>query len=101
MSDYKIPSIYNKISSDNYLINSYNHLTRRKSIHFLFIIIEMLINILQEIETFLRGFSSEKIKTDLNYISYITSNFDKLHIVFKLIIIFLFMFIFDLLYFIL
>ena len=62
MSEYIIPSIYKKIDSDNYLTNSYNHLTRSKVIYFFFILIEIIINISQELETFLGGFNSEKNK---------------------------------------
>ena len=98
MSEYIIPSIYKKINSDNYLINSYNHLTRSKVIHFFFILIEIIINILQELETFLGGFSSDKNKGGLNYISYLTNQFDRIPIIGKIIILLLFISIFDILY---
>lgn len=34
MSEFYAPKIYEKINSDNYLINSYEHLTRIKTVHF-------------------------------------------------------------------
>ena len=98
MSEYIIQSIYKKITSDNYLINSYNHLTRSKVIHFFFILIEIIINILQELETFLGGFNSDKNEGVLNYISYLTNQFGRIPIIGKIIILLLFISIFDILY---
>ena len=98
MSEYIIPSIYKKIDSDNYLTNSYNHLTRSKVIYFFFILIEIIINISQELETFLGGFNSEKNKGSLNYISYLTNQFDRIPIIGKIIVLLFFISIFDIIY---
>ena len=68
MSEFYVPKIYEKINSDNYLINSYEHLTQIKTVHFLFILIEMIINTIQELEIFLRDLSSKEIKNNVNYI---------------------------------
>ena len=96
MSDFYFPKIYKKINSDNYLINCYNHLTKIKTIHFIFISMEMLINFFQEFEIFFNIFSSDEFR--LSYISKITHLFDKIPISIKLIIIVLFVIIFDILY---
>ena len=103
-SDTENLQIYKKINRDNYFSNSYIHLTKIKEIHFLFILIEILLNIFEELETFLRGFNSENITkndTGLNYFSFIINNFDSLPAVIKLIIIIGFILIFDSLYIIL
>ena len=87
-----------KIISDNYLVNSYNHLTRSKTIHFLFIFIEIFIIIFQELEIYLRDGDYNEIKFKLNYISTITNLFSKISIIFKLIIIILLLIIFDIVF---
>ena len=101
MSEIEIPLISKKINSNNYLVNSYRVLTRSKIIHFLFILIEIILNIFQELEIFIRGFKLENINkknTGLNYVSFITNNFDKLEINIKLIIIIIYFVIIDFLY---
>ena len=95
MSEFYIPKIYEKINSDNYLINSYEHLTQIKAVHFLFILIEMIINTIQELEIFLKDLSSKEIKSNVNYISRFVQLLDNLKIVIRILIIILFMFIFD------
>ena len=82
----------------NYLVNSYKTLTKVKSIHFLFILIEIMINIFQELEIFFKVFYSEEIPYGLNYITKIINLFDKLSIKVKLIIIILYIIIFDSVY---
>ena len=98
--DIETPKIYKEINTDNYLINCYNHLTKIKGIHFIFLLIEIFFNIILELETFIRGY---KLKIDnnnpkLNLVSIITIKFDRLHNIIKLIIIVLFILIFDSLY---
>ena len=81
MSDIEIIKIDKKINSDNYFINCYKNLIRTKLAHFLFILIEILLNVLQELEVFIRGFKSENISkknTGLNFISLLTNIFNKL-----------------------
>ena len=95
MSEDYIHKIYNKIKSDNYLVNCYKHLTNSKFIHFLFLLIEILINSLQELELFIKIFNPEDIKFEINYISNITNLFDKITIIEKFVIIILFVIIFD------
>ena len=91
-----------KNSENNYLSNSYFHLTKLKTIHFLFILIEFLIIIFYELETYLKGFSSDNISqnnTDLNIISLLTNDLKKLNSISKLIIIISFIVFFDSFYF--
>ena len=86
--------INHSINSDNYLLNSYYHLIKNKEIHILLIIIEILLNILQELEVLLKDYKFSK-----KFIVYnITTFFDKIASIVKLIIIIGFILIFDLLY---
>ena len=95
MSEFYAPKIYEKINSDNYLINSYEHLTRIKTVHFLFILIEIIINTIQELEIFLRDLSSKEIKNNFNYISRFVQLLDTFSNINKFLIIILFMLVFD------
>ena len=101
MSEFKSSNSYKSLKYDNYLINSYISLTRIKSIHFLFIFIEILLNIFQELDIYVRTLKQENSsKSDFNFniISLITSKLEKLSpFVYLLLLIFI-MFIFDSLY---
>lgn len=98
MSAFLSPSIYKIINCDNYLVNSYKLVTKAKSIHFLFILIEIMINIFQELEIFFKVFYSEEIHYGLNFITKISNYFDLLSIKVKLIIIILYILFFDSIY---
>ena len=81
MSEYKRTKIYMLNSYDNYLINSYLSLIRIKTVHFLFILIEILLNIFQELDIFVNGLKLVNISnTDFNFnvVSLITREFEKL-----------------------
>ena len=52
----KLSSIDKKMKEDNYFINCYRFLIRSKVIHFLLLLIEILLILLQEIDIFHRGF---------------------------------------------
>ena len=81
MSEYKRTKIYILNNYENYLINSYLCLTRIKSVHFLFILIEILLNIFQELDIFVNGLKLVNISnTDFNFnvVSLITREFEKL-----------------------
>ena len=101
MDDISVNDICKKISSDNYLINCYNFLFKSKAIHFLFILIEMLLNIFQEIDIYINGFNSTKKQFRFNLISYITYQFNKLSSILKLLMLLLLIILFDLLYYLL
>ena len=98
----EIPRISKIINSNNYFLNSYRVLTRSKTIHFLSILIEMIINILQEIDIFHRGYNkenNEKILWSFNFISIINNAFDNLKAIIKLFIIIIYAILIDFLYF--
>ena len=81
MSEYIRTKIYILNNYENYLINSYLCLTRIKSVHFLFILIEILLNIFQELDIFVNGLKLVNISnTDFNFnvVSLITREFEKL-----------------------
>ena len=62
----KLSSIDKKIKEDNYFINCYRLLIRSKMIHFLLLLIEILLILLQEIDIFHRGFKPiYKIEGDI------------------------------------
>jgi len=99
MSGNEIPKIYKKINSNNYFSNCYRILTRSKAVHFLCILIEMIINILQELELFIKMYKSDE-NSSLNYISYITDIFDKLNANIKLMIMVPILVLIDIIYYI-
>ena len=102
--DIQTPDINKKINSDNYFSNCYIHLTKIKQIHFIFILIEILLNIFQELETILGGFNINNItnaNTGLNLVSGLTSSFDRLQGHIKFLILLSIILLFDSLYFIL
>ena len=101
MSDFYSPKFQMQINSDNYLVNCYKYMAKAKTIHFLFIIIEIFMNFFQEIELDLKNANSDKIKLDLNYIRKITIAFDKISIIVKLIVIIIYILVFDSMYIIL
>ena len=101
MSDLYSPKFQIEINSDNYLVNCYKSIAKTKAIHFLFILIEIFMNFFQEIELDLKNVSSDEIKLDLNYIRKITIAFDKISIIVKLIVIIVYILVFDAIYIIL
>ena len=101
MSEFKRPAKYKLINYDNYLINSYICLTRIKTIHFLFIFIEILLNIFQELDIFVKGFKLVNIPKNIfnfNIVSLITNEFDKLSPYVNLLFLVFIIVIFDSLY---
>ena len=97
----EIPLISKIINSNNYFLNSYRLLTRSKTIHFISILIEIMINIFQEIEIFYRGFRIENIDNKIwvfNMVSALNNIFDSLKVSIKLLIIIIYVISIDLLY---
>ena len=74
MSDFEIPKISKALNSDNYLLNCYNNLIKIKGIHFLFILIEILLNIIYEIEIMTKD-------TQYEYTSYLSNKNFRLNFV--------------------
>ena len=99
MSFYdSIPKLLIEINNNNYLLNCYNHLTRIKGIHFLFILIEILLNIILQLETILRGYKFDidtKQISGLNIVTFITRKFNNISNKVKLIIIIIYIIICD------
>ena len=91
------PKINQKIYSDNYLLNCYNHLIKKKEIHFLLLFIEISLNIFQEIEIFINGFKINSINNKFILFN-INNILQKISIVNKLLIIISSIIIFDFLY---
>ena len=97
----EIPLISKIINSNNYFLNSYRLLTRSKTIHFISILIEIMINIFQEIEIFYRGYKREKIEKrflGFTFILFINNTFDSLKTIIKIFIIIIYVIIIDFLY---
>ena len=101
MSDSDIKTINKELTSNNYLSNGYRHLTRSKTLHFLFLLIEIFLNIFQELDSYLRDFcpaSEEQLPNKLSFISIITVEINKLKEIIKLVIMVIFITLFDLVY---
>ena len=101
MSEADIIMTYHKIKSNHYLSNCYRHIINSKIIHFLIIIIETALNVLLELDIILRDFTGlyeeEKFKK-FNYINSIIIEFNKLSNFTELILLIIFVLIFDFLY---
>jgi len=93
-----IPKINQKIYSDNYLLNCYNHLIKKKEIHFLFIFIEIALNIFHELEIFINGFKLNSSINNKIIALNINKFLKKISIIDKLLIVISSIIIFDLLY---
>ena len=101
MPDSEIKEIHKDIISNNYLSNCYRHLTRSKIIHFLIILIEVIFNIIQELDIYLRDFHPANNNTKKNKLSFIFATIQKTNSLkqpLKLIIMVFFVLIMDLLY---
>ena len=99
--DIKNSSIIDNINNENYLSNCYRRLIRSKTVHFLFILIEIILILLQEIDIFNRGYKP-RYKTEgkviINPIILLIHLLDNLQQYINFLIILLSMFIFDFLY---
>ena len=97
----EVPNISKEINSNNYLLNCYKYLTKIKGIHFLLILIELLLNIFQELETYIRGYKLDNISYNQNLylLSPIINCFVKMPIIIKLIVVIVYFILFDGIYF--
>ena len=99
MLNINTKNIYQKISSNNYLSNSYIHLITVKIVHFILITIEILLNIIQELDIFLTKFNNnEQSRNILRFIALITSKYNELPKVIQIIILAFYIIICDFLY---
>jgi len=94
------PKKYSSITNNNYLINAYQHLIKNKFVHFIFSLIEMLLNIFQELNIFFGQYNSEdkSINVFMNYMIIKTSKINNLSSFLKMLILFFYTLIFDLIY---
>ena len=98
----EIPRISKIINSNNYFLNSYRLLTRSKTIHFISILIEIILNIFQEIEIFYREYNIENIEKKIwgfNIVSVLNNIFDGLKTSIQIFILLIYVISIDLLYF--
>ena len=93
MPDMDIKYIHNKIISNNYLSNCYRNLTRSKIVHFIFILIETTLNILNILNIILNGYYRNT--TSFTYIAPLALIFKYFSQTTKLVIIIFFVLIFD------
>ena len=59
---------YFNLINDNYLVNAYKHIIKSKFINFIFTLIEILINILQELSIFINGYDFDSKNKFVNFI---------------------------------
>ena len=85
MNGIDIKNIYKKISTNNYLSNCYRNLARSVVVHFMLILIETALNILNILDLILNNFYRQKEK--LKYIAPIPLLFKRLSQTTKLLMI--------------
>ena len=79
----------NKLSSNNYLLNSYNNIISSKIIHFIKIIIDVLLILIEEINISIKINNTEGNTCNLSIISLIIIQFIKLSKSIRIILYFL------------
>ena len=77
MPEIDIKYIHQKITTNNYLSNCYRNLTRSKIIHFIFILIESILNILNILNIILNGYYRNT--TSFTYIAPLALIFNQLN----------------------
>ena len=98
--DSEFPGAYYSLYNNNYLINSYKCLLRSKLIHFFMTLIEILLNIIHELYIFLKKYNLEK-KENIKYIkilSFFPNHIQNLSIIIRIVIVILYIIIFDSIY---
>ena len=93
MNGIDIKNIYKKISTNNYLSNCYRNLVRSVVVHFILILIETALNILNILDLILNNFYRQKEK--LKYIAPIPLLFKRLSQTTKLLMIIFGVVVFD------
>ena len=86
------------LNSSNYFLNCYLHLIRIKGIYLLFILIEIILNILYELEIFMKDFEIQNISyynLRLNYVTSINNIFQKIPVIIKFSLLLIFIIILD------
>ena len=91
---------YLSVTNNNYLINAYQHIIKNKFVHFIFTLIEILLNIFQELNIyFCQNNSEEKYIIEfMNVMIIKTNKISNLSSFLKMLILFAYTLIFDLIY---
>ena len=103
MKGYKVPKRFYIIRNNNYLLNAYKHIIKAKLFHFIFAIVEILLNIFQEINISIFRYNIGEIPKN-KFITFITELQNKIinySSFFKFIILICYTIIFDIIYIIL
>ena len=99
----EVPNAYYSLYNNNYLPNCYKYLIRANLFHFVFTFLETLLNIIQELYIFLKGYNPEKEdeRNTLNVLTFFPEHIKNLSIEIKVLIVLLYLLIFDGVYYIL
>ena len=93
----EVPNPYYSLYYNDYLVNSYQYLIRSKHVHFLVSLIEILLNIIHELDIFLKGYTPEKPneKRIMKILTFIPERVQNLSMLIKALIVLLYILIFD------
>ena len=93
----EVPNSYYSLYYNDYLVNSYKCLIRSQYVHFLISLIEIILNIIHELDIFLKGYTPQKPneKRIMNILTFIPEKVKNLSMVFKALIVLLYILIFD------
>ena len=99
--DTDLPEAYYSLYNNNYLINSYKCLIRSKLIHFLVTLIEIIYNIFEELRLFLKDYNPENKNEEkfINILLYFPKTLENLSTAIKILIVLLYIIVFDAIYF--
>ena len=100
MKDSEIPSSYYSLYNNNYLANCYKYLVRSKFLHFLAILLETLLNIFQELHIYMKDYEPKKdeYKIFFDFFQITSEKFQNLSSLIKILIILLYIIVFDVIY---
>ena len=100
IKDSEAPNSYYSLYNNNYLANCYKYLIRSKTVHFITSLIETLLNIGQELFIFYRGYNldNNNSNTFIKIILFFPENIERLSMIIKILIVIIYITLFDLLY---
>ena len=98
--DSELPIAYYSPYNNDYLANCYKYLVRSKTIHFITTLIETILNILQELYIFHRGNDVETNNENkfMKFLLLVPERFQGLSMIIKILIVLLYITIFDVIY---
>ena len=96
----EIPNAYYSLYNNNFLANCFKYMIQAKSVHFIATIIEILLNIIQELFIVLRKYNPENNfqKNFLKILAYIPEHIKELSMIIRIVIILLYILVFDCIY---